>query len=245
MPPIKNLIKTFPFKSLIKKTLIRPGEHERAVLTGELKGLRFRFDLRSDTQKWRGIYERPLQRWLSEYVEPGSTCLDIGAADGYFTILMAKLAGSSGVVHAFEPSELYERIARHVDINRHNYTLAPVSVHNRFVVSNSAQSDLPTVSVDEVVRNVSLKRVDVIKIDVEGAEADVLRGAQRTLERFRPYLFIEIHSRDLLDDVQQLVGHYGYTFRLENAAPYEYRPGEYNAFLFSEGRMVSAAGRKP
>jgi hypothetical protein len=92
------------------------------------------------------------------------------------------------------------------------------------------------VSVDDVVRDTPLERVDVVKIDVDGAELEVLRGAQRTLERFHPHLFVEVHSRELLYEVQQLTGRYDYTLRLQNAAPYEHRPIEYNAFLFSEGR---------
>src|SRR5829696_5029069 len=123
MPSIDNIIKKVPFKDVVKTLLFRPGEQERTVLTGALKGLRFRFDLRSDTQKWRGVYERSLQQWLREHVKPGSTCLDIGAAEGYFTVLMAKLAGSNGAVYAFEPSELCEQVTYHVELNRRTHDL--------------------------------------------------------------------------------------------------------------------------
>lgn len=231
----RNIIKNVPFKDIIKAIVFRPGEQERAVLGGALKGLRFRFDLREDTQGWRGIYERPLQRWLCEYVEPGSTCLDIGAANGYFTVLMAKLAGPNGAVYAFEPSQQScEHIAYHVELNSHDHALAPVSVYDRFVVSDETKSDLPSITVDGMVRDASLERVDVIKIDVDGAEAEVLSGAHRTLERFRPHLFVEVHSRDLMSQVQQISNRYGYVLRLEDAAPYEQRPTEFNAFLLSE-----------
>ena len=244
MPLLSNAAKAIPppLKNVLKLALFRPGSHERAVLAGALKGLRFDFDLRADTQKWRGVYEQSLQRWLSEYVEPGSTCLDVGAADGYFSVFMAKLAGPTGAVHAFEPSELCERIPSNVELNKHTHALAPVSVYNQFVVSNTACSDQPSgVSIDEVVTNASLERVDVIKVDADGAEADVLRGACRTLERFHPHLCVEIHSRDLSSAVRQILGRYGYTLRLEDAAPHEYRPIEYNAFLFSEERDGGSA----
>jgi len=241
MPSINSLIKNVPFKGTIKTLLFGSGEQERTVLAGALKGLRFCFDLRQDTQMWRGVYERPLQQWLREHVEPGSTCLDVGAAAGYFTVLMAKLAGSDGAVYAFEPSELCERITYHVELNKRSYTLAPVSAYKRFVVAQSDRSDPSSVSVDDIVQDASLNRVDIIKIDVDGAEADVLRGAHRTLERFHPHLCVEVHSRDLLDEVQHIGSRYGYTFRLEDADPHEYRPIEYNAFLFSKGRRESRA----
>ncbi len=135
MPFLSNAAKVIPtpLKNVLKLALFRPGLHERAVLAGPLKGLRFHFDLRADTQKWRGVYEQSLQRWLGEYVEPGSTCFDVGAADGYFSVFMAKLAGPTGAVHAFEPSELCERIPSNVELNEHTHALAPVSVYNQFV----------------------------------------------------------------------------------------------------------------
>jgi hypothetical protein len=240
MPSINNVIKSVPFKDAIKRFLFRTGEQERTVLAGELRGMRFRFDLRHDTQMWRGVYEQSLQQWLREYVEPGSVCLDIGAAEGYFTVLMAKFSGPDGAVYAFEPSELRERITDHVELNRHNYPLAPVSVYDRFVTATPSPQQSSYVSVDDVVRDASLERVDVIKIDVDGAEADVLRGAHQTLERFHPHLCVEVHSRDLLNEVREIVSRYGYALRLEDAAPHEHRPIEYNAFLFSEGRTTTA-----
>jgi len=241
MPSIDNIIKKVPFKDVIKALLFRHGEQERTVLAGALKGLRFRFDLRLDTLRWRGAQERSLQQWLKAYVKPGSICLDIGAAEGYFTVLMAKLAGSNGAVYAFEPSELCEQVTYHVELNRRTHDLAPASVYKQFVVNQSSNRDPSSVSVDDVVHSASVKRVDVIKIDVDGAEADVLRGAHRTLERFHPHLCVEVHSRDLLTEVQRIVARYGYILRLEDAAPYEYRPIEYNAFLFSAGRNEGIA----
>jgi len=240
MHSINDFVRRLPFKGVVKELLFRPGEQERTVLAGALKGLRFRFDLRHDTQAWRGVYEQLLQRWLTEHVAPGSTCLDIGAADGYFTLLMAKLAGPNGAVHAFEPSALCERITDNVEINRANYALAPVSVYKQFVTANAAPQRPNEVTLDEVVYDAPLKRCDVIKIDVDGAEADVLRGAHRTLEHFHPHLFVEVHSRDLLTQVQQIVSGYGYTLHIEDAAPHEHRPIEYNAFLFSEERKPTS-----
>jgi FkbM family methyltransferase len=240
MPVLNNVLNRVPYKDAVKMLLFRPGEQERPVLAGELKGLRFHFDLRHDTQMWRGVYEQSLQRWLREYVEPGSICLDIGAAAGYFTILLAKLSGPDGVVYAFEPSELHERITDHVELNRQNFPLATVSVYDRFVTANPAhQQSSSCVSVDQVVCDASLNRVDVIKIDVDGAEADVLRGAHQTLERFHPHLCVEVHSRNLLNEVRHIASRYGYALRLEDAAPHEHRPIEYNAFLFSKGRTTT------
>ncbi len=242
IPSLDDLIARLPFKELIKALLFRPGDHEHSVLGGALKGMRFRFDLRADTQRWRGIHERPLQRWLRRHVEPGSTCLDIGAADGYYTLLMAKLAGPSGSVHAFEPSPLCERITEHVKLNCERHALAPVNAHRLFVAAEAAHARAPSTTVDELVRRESLERVDVVKVDVDGAEGEVVHGAAETLERFRPHVFVEVHSRALLEEVRDALAGYGYPLRLEPPASYEYRPIEYNVFLFSDGR---APARRP
>jgi hypothetical protein len=74
---------------------------------------------------------------------------------------MAKLAGSDGAVHAFEPSELCEQIAYHAELNGRDHVLAPVSARKRFVVGDAVQSHPPSATVDDVVaRDVSLERVD-------------------------------------------------------------------------------------
>ncbi len=61
------------------------------------------------------------------------------------------------------------------------------------MIDSAVSQSSSGVSVDDMVDDASLRRVDVIKIDVDGAEADVLRGAHRTLERFHPHLFVEVH----------------------------------------------------
>lgn len=113
-------------KNAVKSLLFRPGLHKYRIRGGALTGLWFQFDLRHDTQAWRGIYEQPPQKWLSTYVKSGDTCLDIGGADGYFALLMAKLSGKQGQVHSFEPSEKIEHIQQNFALNQ-TLPLAPLT----------------------------------------------------------------------------------------------------------------------
>src|SRR5271169_5177394 len=97
-------------KSVLKSLLFRPGRRPRRLLGGALKGYKFNLDLQLDTQVWRGIYERSLQKWIVQVTREGDVCLDIGAADGYFSLLLAARAGLSGIVHAFQPGDLADHI---------------------------------------------------------------------------------------------------------------------------------------
>lgn len=220
-------------KHAVKNLLFRPGLRKYRIRGGALTGLWFQFDLRHDTQAWRGIYEQPLQKWLSSYVNPGDTCLDIGGADGYFALLMAKLSGPQGQVHSFEPSEKIEHIQQNFALNQ-NVPLAPLTYYEAFV---GAEEDVQAqmVSIDSLVASSKIAAVNVVKIDVDGGEMDVLQGMACTLERFRPHLFIEIHSHELHERVVEVTKQLGYSMRLEMPAAHELRPmSGFNAFYFSE-----------
>ncbi len=219
-------------KQALKSIVFRPGMRKYRIRGGALQGLRFQFDLRQDTQAWRGLYEQPLQKWLSQYVKPGDICLDIGGAEGYFALLMAKLSGPLGAVHSFEPSGNIKHIQQNFALNP-DVPLANLMVYEAFV---GAEEDVPTktVSIDSLVEAGKIATVDVVKIDVDGSEVDVLNGMARTLKRFHPCLFIETHSRELQEQVSEIAKQHGYTMRLEMPAAYELRPLEFNAFYFSE-----------
>lgn len=226
--------KSNKMKNTIKRILFRPGIREYRIRGGALRGLRFEFDLRHDTQAWRGIYEQRLQEWLLNHVTPGDTCLDIGGADGYFALLMAKLSGPQGEVHSFEPSEKIDRIQRNFALNR-DTPLAPLARYEAFVGAEE-NSHKKILSIDGLVEAGKIDTVNVVKIDVDGGEIEVLQGMTNTIERFHPHLFVETHSRQLQDKVAEITKRYGYSMRLEMPAAHELRPGlDFNGFYYSEG----------
>jgi FkbM family methyltransferase len=168
----------------------------------------------------RGSVEKHL--YLS-IVQRGDIVVDIGANVGYFTMLFSDLTGKRGEVHAFEPvlstfSILTENIHRfptykNVHLNRlalgdkdlHTNMLVPRGDHGQAslvrhldgswkdVENEIASTEIEMMQLDHYAER--LGRVDFIKCDVEGAELLVLRGAQSTLRRFRPKLFLEIDDR--------------------------------------------------
>lgn len=187
---------------------------ERAVsAVVPFEGVRLRVDT-ADLIGWRlyffGTY-RPDRLAVLRSLKPGDVALDIGASQGMFTCVMARNVGAAGAVHAFEPwpSE-FEKCAANVALNGfENVMLNRVALSHRVgaaalygaaganqsrasLVANSTpdriQTTCRTTTVDEYAR--PLSRLDFISLDAQGADFDVLRGAEVTLERLRPRLLL-------------------------------------------------------
>ncbi|NIP82437.1 MAG: FkbM family methyltransferase, partial [Gemmatimonadetes bacterium] len=145
-------------------------------------------------------------------VRPGQTVLDVGARAGYYTLLASERVGVTGHVVAFEPDPRnFAFLERHVRVNRClNVTLerAAATTDNgkasfaRGTGTGTGHLDedgdltVATLELDAYIRQQGL-RPDIVKVDVEGAEADVLAGARELLRTVRPTLFLSTHGREL------------------------------------------------
>jgi FkbM family methyltransferase len=159
--------------------------------------------------------------------EPGQVFLDIGAYVGWYAIQAARAVGPSGQVVAIEPDPRNRlQLESNIDLNRiTNATIVPLAAwsHAGKVKwqGDSAESvwhkidesrgigTVDAVTVDDLVARCALKRVDWIKLDVEGAEVEVLKGATQSIERFHPALFIEVHGT--LDALEAFLTQFGYS----------------------------------
>jgi FkbM family methyltransferase len=199
-----------------------------------------------------GFYEAPLARFFIQSLRPESVVLDVGAYIGQYTMLAAKYA-SAGHVFAFEPHpESCQRLKAHIDRNRlTSVTIVPraageIAGRMPFALteidSNSgllspdhpdgSVVEVEVTTVDDVVREAGLQRVNAMKVDVEGAEGLVLRGAQETLARFHPLLIVEINrKRDQAfgDDPETILG------QLENLG--------YNLYFLRRHRLTPTSSR--
>ncbi len=148
----------------------------------------------------------------------GGVALDIGANVGCYSLLFGQWVGPSGKVFAFEPaSETYSNLRRHIKLNRLDTVITPVEAAvsdtvstasfiefdshgmNRLATSldkaeQSRVVEVATTTVDEFCKQAGVVP-DLIKIDVEGFELNVLRGARDTIKAAgnRLALFVEIH----------------------------------------------------
>lgn len=171
-------------------------------------------------------YEPHVTRVLTGLLSAGQTFVDVGANVGYFSLLAASRVGAAGRVIAFEPNpancDLLRRsiaanefegvIALHsvaVAESRQTIHFSTAGVDSNGRVINPAEAAaevvaLPTVeavALDEALDGV--ERVDVIKLDVEGAEARAWRGMQAVLARHRPTLLFEF-SPTLLERTSEV-----------------------------------------
>lgn len=151
-------------------------------------------------------YEPDLLMWLDHNLAPGGVAIDVGAHVGYLSIVMAKLVGSAGHVYAIEPAlENVAYLTKNLEANHvRNVDILPVAAAAEpglatFRINESSDSfgffehpntstistrSVPVMSIDSIFSESSLPRLDLIKIDVEGAELETLSGLQATLERF-------------------------------------------------------------
>ncbi len=150
-----------------------------------------------------GAYEPFETELLTSLIRPGHVVVDIGANIGYYTLVFARAVGPAGHVVAFEPDpDNFRLLAHNLRSNGYrNVTLVPSAVSDRagsasLFLSAENKGDhrlydshdgrqsrtVSTVTVDEVLARCD-GPIDLVKMDIQGAEAKALEGMRRTLER--------------------------------------------------------------
>lgn len=185
----------------------------------EVNGVQFDLDLREvidSSLYYSGSFEPQAEKIIDALVRPGMVAIDIGANIGYHTFGLAKRVGPQGVVVAVEPtSYAFDKLRRNLSLNDFaNVRLvrAGLSDHDEGEVETRFQSSYRLDGKDEVrtetgrlltldtlVREQGLGRVEFIKIDVDGYEAKAFAGAVETLKRFRPHVFFEFGPQGIRD----------------------------------------------
>ena len=169
-----------------------------------------------------GQWEPEVWEAISGYLKPGGVFLDVGAHIGIDSLKASVLVGPLGTVVAFEPNpttvvELRNNLSASHASNINIQTIAltdveqPLTLFDSRGMGNSGSSSLSSDNagdagtpyvvrgrrLDDVVKELSLTRIDLIKADVEGAELLVLTGGIDTLRRFHPALILEVVPRQL------------------------------------------------
>jgi FkbM family methyltransferase len=159
---------------------------------------------------WLGSYEIDKSKIVIEEVQSGDVFYDIGANVGYYSLLASYLVGDSGYVYGFEPFPAVARYAiQHLQINgRGNARIQQIAIAAQdgtaaFKVGvtdgmgkldDSGELTVQTVKLDTLLQDSAYRPPTVMKIDVEGAEYDVLRGGEATLRRYHPLIFLATHN---------------------------------------------------
>jgi FkbM family methyltransferase len=166
---------------------------------------------------WRG---EPEIRWLRKLVDPARGSLDIGAAEGIYTYFLGRLSLS---VDAYEPNTEFYRLLRTAaprNARLHNIALSdsdgeailsvPIIGRRAMPWRGTLENVAPDRNWSRVI--VQTKRLDemghsdigFIKMDVEGHEASVLRGATELIRKCAPTLLIEIEQRHIECDIREV-----------------------------------------
>src|SRR5260221_5026119 len=173
-----------------------------------------------DERLLSGDFETSELRFVESYLKAGMTVLDIEAHHGLYSLLASKRVGKSGRVRSFEPSPRERKfLKQNLGINRcrnvqvESFALGSCAGRAElFLVEgiedgcNSLRPPAAEVtttklpievrSLDEYLEQRSIEKVDFIKLDVEGAEIEVLRGATRLLQADkRPVILAEVQDR--------------------------------------------------
>ncbi|HWP47211.1 MAG TPA: FkbM family methyltransferase [Candidatus Limnocylindrales bacterium] len=171
-------------------------------------------------------YEPHVTATLRKILEPGMVFVDVGANIGYFSLMAAQIVGNQGRVISFEPNQhncglLYSSAQSNNFENIDIYPYAVAEKEATFLydplASNGIISDfgrdleildagrilVRSVTLDKVLQGV--RKIHVIKLDVEGAEYKVIQGARNLLKEHRPILFSEF-SPGGLQNVSKVSG---------------------------------------
>src|SRR3989338_724867 len=209
------------------------------------------------TAYFYGAYEKENLELLRRFLDERSVVLDMGANTGHHSLFFSSIEAE---VHAFEPFPEFVAIIRErIRENRiHNIHVHPVGLGDtdEFITYYKAVGDnlglgsffreharekddkntpaekLPIRAADRYISNMQLKRIDVIKIDVEGYEKKVLEGLQRTLKKYRPIVMMEFsrttqQSFSTLQEFSDLIPGY---------LPYAIRANQPRWILFNDPR---------
>ena len=216
------------------------------------------YDYVSGSILWSGEWEPKTWQAVAQHIPVGGTFVDIGAHIGWYSLKAAQAVGPKGRVIAVEPNR--ETLVKLRDNIRASgaggvILVAPVACYDSettltFYAAtrwNTGESSLSETNasqagkvaatymvrarkLDDILREAGVTRVDAVKIDVEGAEFHVLKGAAETLDRYRPVLVVELVEHQLesmgtsVAEVLAFMRSHGYTTKQYEESNMEFVP---------------------
>jgi len=188
----------------------------------------------------------------------GDVVFDVGTFNGNNSLVFSDMVGEAGEVHSFEPSPPLFEMATHNCSSRPNIKLYNVGLHSEpksalmerremasriTDVAGDRTMEIELIRLDDFVEDHGIARCDFIKMDIEGAEIPALRGAQKTISRFRPTMMIAAYHRpEDLFELPKLIDPNGiwYSFYLRH---YHYLPREMILFAIPNRQEIPAWAR--
>jgi FkbM family methyltransferase len=161
-------------------------------------------------------------RLMMELLQPGNTVIDVGTNVGTVALALARRVGSTGQIYAFEPQRpIFQAICATLALNG----ITHVKVFHAAVGAQKGEVQLPEIDINQPqnygavrieagqtdgeivpllpIDSLSLSSCHLIKIDVEGMDYSVLLGAEQTISRLRPYIYMEAKTGQNTQDAIQ------------------------------------------
>lgn len=186
---------------LFLKSLLPNRPIPLPILSGPFQGARIHLNPRNSLRKVCGVYEYQLNKWLKEVLSSRTSVFDVGANDGYFTYGCAKAIKryhQKGYILAFDPAmDEHPALKNSATSSQYagiNFEFLPLYV--------GANSDNQTITLNQAYQERPFlhDKPSLIKVDVEGAEIEVLRGANLLLQEPHHWV-VEVHGDHLLEPV--------------------------------------------
>jgi FkbM family methyltransferase len=170
-------------------------------------------------------YELNNINFINNYVQNKAVIIDVGAHIGLLSVILAKRAGNGGKVYSFEPTpSTFQILKETIKINHLDAVIVPVNAavsntegkatfyvtnfvaHNSNSLSNNLRNygnergiEVDVTSIDSFTHQNKTGKIDVIKIDVEGAEYSTLKGASRVIDESRPFIILALHPDSIVN----------------------------------------------
>lgn len=212
--------RSLPGKLMRSLLRVVPSNASVRILQGPLRGQRWVAGAATHGC-WLGSYESEKQHAIADRLNDGDVFFDVGANVGFYTLLAAKYVGATGQVVAFEPFPgNVSFLQRHMTLNHlENVELFEAAVSDQAGtgkfspgpdgctgrLGGDGQLAVELVTLDDLTVSGRIPFPDVIKIDVEGAEFQVLKGAAKLLSDRHPVVFLATHGKQVKHDCLELL----------------------------------------
>lgn len=169
---------------------------------------------------WRDYSQVP------RFLKKNSVVIDVGASIGDFSIILAKAFEAKKVISIEPDKRFYLYLLKNINLNNLKQNILPLNVAigektgtmtlfktSGFFLSKLIKGIPETfqcISLDDLINELALPRIDLIKIDTEGSELPILKGGDNILKQFKPRIILEIHSKKDSINVVKLLSKYNY-----------------------------------
>ncbi|MEO5364946.1 MAG: FkbM family methyltransferase [Magnetococcus sp. WYHC-3] len=247
---IRSIPLLAPAQRWVFRRLYSGRTFEHTINAGPARGLNITITLPDDKLLWTGTWEKDIGEAIAAAVPAGGVCLDIGSHRGFMAGVMAR--NGARRVYCFEPNpanlarlEQLQGINPTLDLRlmplavgstngRASFSLMPESTMGKLSDSRfqpteatSGTLDVTVRTLDDLLQTGEIEAPGLIKVDVEGAEVEVLRGATTLIREHRPHWIIEAHELVLGQECSRILEQAGYWVRvietgrpLDPAAPW-------------------------